>query len=130
MVAKIRALLIQWGPALLWMGLIFLLSSRTPGQLPNFGPFDLFVKKGAHAAGYAVLAMLLWRALKSSRRPFWWALLGAAVYAFSDEWHQTFVPGRRGSLVDVLIDSLGALAGLLLLRWFQRRAPPPPGPAP
>lgn len=130
MVAKGRALIIQWGPALLWMGLIFLLSSRTPEQLPNFGPFDLLVKKGSHAVGYAVLGMLLWWALRMSRRPFLWALLGAAVYALSDEWRQTFVPGRRGSLVDVLIDSLGALVGLLLLRWHQRRAPRPPDSGP
>ena len=41
-------------------------------------------------------------------------LIFSIFYAASDEFHQTFVPGRDGNIVDVLIDSSGALVGILL----------------
>ncbi len=70
------------------------------------------IRKSAHAAEYAVLAILLFLAL---RRRFWAAFALAAAYAASDEFHQRFVPARSGQISDVLLDSAGALAGLLLL---------------
>ena len=42
------------------------------------------------------------------------SFLFSVIYALSDEFHQTFVPGRDGNIVDVLIDSSGALVGILL----------------
>ena len=89
------------------------------------------VRKCAHMAEYAVLAMLSWRALKSERLgPGWsWvragqALLIVALYAVTDELHQSFVPTRQGSVWDVLIDSFGGALGLLFLwvfgRWLKR----------
>ena len=42
------------------------------------------------------------------------SFLFSVIYAFSDEFHQTFVPGRDGNIVDVLIDSSGALVGILV----------------
>jgi VanZ family protein len=87
------------------------------------------VRKCAHLTEYAVLALLLWRALhKSSRRaaPSWrwsqagWALALAALYAASDEIHQAFVPSRQGSVWDVLLDTSGAALALLCL-WAVGR---------
>ncbi len=92
-----------------------------------------FVRKCAHVGEYAVLALLCWRALRNSlpcERTDWdwkvasWTLLVVVLYAASDELHQTFVPSRQGSPVDVLIDSSGAALALIFLwalgRWRHR----------
>ena len=84
----------------------------------------MFVRKCAHLTEYAVLALLLWRALRKApvpNGPAWrWreaglALALAALYAASDEFHQTFVPSRQGCVSDVLVDTTGAAFGLLCL---------------
>lgn len=83
------------------------------------------VRKGAHLTEYAVLAVLLWWGIRGGRTgwpkrvagPAW---LVATGFAFTDEFHQMFVPGRQGSLWDVLIDSVGAAGGLFLLWWLGR----------
>ena len=89
----------------------------------------LVVRKGAHVTEYAILALLLWRGLRGTvwRMAVEWpwrcavvAWGGAVLFAVSDEWHQAFVPGRQGSPWDVLIDSIGAAAGLGMLWWFLR----------
>jgi VanZ family protein len=112
----------RWLAVAGWMALIFFLSSQP--QLPSApDPWvDLLFKKGAHFTVYAVLAVLFRRALPPGR---WiWALswILAVLYATSDEWHQSFVPGRHPQLTDVLIDACGAITGLLIFRWLQRRA--------
>ena len=48
------------------------------------------------------------------------ALAWSFLYACTDEWHQTFVPGRAGRFTDVLIDSCGALIGVLLALLLRR----------
>jgi VanZ family protein len=56
------------------------------------------------------------------RRRAWLALLITILYAFSDEYHQTFVPGRHGQLQDVAIDMTGALLAMSLAHssWGRR----------
>jgi VanZ family protein len=88
------------------------------------------VRKGAHLAEYAILGLLLWRALRAARQegPWTWsqalqAVAFVALFAASDEFHQSFVPSREASIVDVLIDTMGAVLVLLFLwvvgRWRQ-----------
>ena len=79
---------------------------------------------------YAVLALLLWRALRSSpalhmKIPilFGAVLLGCALFAASDEFHQSFVKTRTPSVRDVLLDVTGALLGLLIVSSFAPRHP-------
>ena len=70
--------------------------------------------------GYALLciAYLYGLGKKSSLRRFWLvALLCACIYAVTDEFHQSFVPGRDPSAYDVMIDSAGALLGACL--WIR-----------
>ena len=138
-----------WLPVGLWMGLIFFGStdlfssqhtSRIIGPLlrwlnPNVSEETIravqtVVRKGWHATEYSVLGLLLWRArrkpVKHDSRPWSWteaavAVLLAAVYAATDEFHQSFVPSRGASAWDVLLDTLGALAGLFVLWWSGRR---------
>jgi VanZ family protein len=87
------------------------------------GWLDWAIKKGLHAAGYAVLALLWHRPLARAgiRWPALVALVVAAAYAALDEWHQTFVPGRHGHLSDVAIDVAGAVAAL---GWTRARVGP------
>jgi VanZ family protein len=87
------------------------------------------VRKGAHVSEYAVLALLLWQAMSRSSggtsetwpwRRAAWTLLVVLLYAASDELHQSFVPAREGSVIDVLIDTTGAVLALLFLWSFGR----------
>ena len=86
-------------------------------------------RKCAHMAEYSVFALLLWRALrkpaKNFARPWNWreaglALLLVALYAASDEFHQSFVATRTPHLHDVALDTLGGAAGLFVL-WLIGR---------
>jgi VanZ family protein len=99
------------------MGAIFALSATAipPLGSPDEPSRNFAVKKLAHMGEYAVLTALLFRALQLhvARKSHALLIAGlmAILYAFSDEWHQTFIPGRHGSLRDVGIDSLG-VAGI------------------
>ena len=102
----------RWLPVLVWMAAIFAMSG-TPGEaIPRFGGVDVLVKKGAHALAYAILAVLCRRATGDNRR----ALLITVLYAISDETHQLGVAGRMGQPLDVLIDTVGGMLGLWLMK--------------
>jgi VanZ family protein len=85
------------------------------------------IRKGAHLAEYGILAVLIWRGLRTTGlnpdHAWNWrlarlAMCFAALYAATDELHQSLVPSRTGSAIDVLIDSSGAILGVLALhRW-------------
>jgi VanZ family protein len=78
----------------------------------------LVLSKLAHAVEFAVLGLLLARALGRAGL----ALAFGALYALSDEIHQSFVPGRYASPLDVLVDSAGVAVGVLCwLLLTQRR---------
>ncbi len=104
---------------LLWMGVIFLLSSQTATNLPDYGAWDVLFKKVAHFGAYALLAILTFWGTMAWKRPYLWAFLIPAVYALTDEFHQQFVAGRTSSLMDVMIDWAGALSALYLLRMVR-----------
>jgi VanZ family protein len=118
----------RWGPALLWMILIFLGSSqpKDEGLIPDFGGWDFPIKKTAHLTEYAILALFLFRGCRGSSpiRAIHWiaAFLLAVLYSVTDECHQTFVPGRSGNIADVFIDAAGAAAGLLTFFCYYRIA--------
>jgi VanZ family protein len=122
----IKKLLLPWLPAFLVMATIFGFSSIPGSMMPNFGPTDLFVKKGGHVIGYGFLALAYWFGLRFDKRRWWLALLFALIYAASDEFHQSFVLGRHPSCVDALvIDGSGAAVALgLAYLWQRRRAFP------
>ena len=112
-------------PALLIMIVIFAFSSVPKQEMPNFGLLDIFVKKGGHVLGYALLALAYWYGLSaipggSKIRPYFLAYILSALYAISDEFHQSFVPGRHATWVDALIiDGSGAILALGLVYWLR-----------
>ena len=84
-------------------------------QLEFAKRIDYPIRKAAHATEYAILGMLLIGVFYPVKRFFWLSFLVSFLYSVTDEVHQLFVPGRSGQPLDVMIDSLGALAGILLL---------------
>ena len=73
------------------------------------------INKCGHMIGYGLLALAFWRMFEFEENRFWLAWLLAVLYALTDEYHQSFVPGRHPSLFDALFfDALGALIALWL----------------
>jgi VanZ family protein len=111
-------------PPLTVMAVIFYLSAQpSAGDYPAW---EVALRKLGHATGYALLALAWWRAFRGMLSPsdHFVALLAVAVslaYAVSDEIHQTFVAGRHGSPVDVLVDAAGIAAALVLAIRLSRR---------
>lgn len=150
---KLRIFLKYWLPVLLWLALIFSASAdphsseRTSRffepfmhwlfpQMPlaRIEGFHYAFRKCGHLTEFAILALLLWRAIhqpqKKQPRPWLWPEAGLALalvflYAASDELHQVFIPGRTGQISDVAVDVSGGATGLALLwrgRKFIKRA--------
>jgi VanZ family protein len=107
---KLPRPLALWGPVVVWAALIFALSA-VPSLGTGLGGWDTVLRKCAHVTEYAILALLLYRALGRELPAF---LIGFA-YAISDELHQEFVRGRHASPFDVSMDAAGLALGLLLL---------------
>jgi VanZ family protein len=89
---------------------------------------QLLIRKLGHLTEYAILAVLLWRALRGSRSfqtrltlLFMVAWFACALFAASDEFHQSFVPSRTPAVHDVMIDVCGAAIGLLICFGVARR---------
>ena len=101
---------------IIWAAVIFALSS-IPHLGTGLGTWDTVLRKGAHVTEYAILGLLLLRAVGRELPAF---LIGVA-YAITDEVHQHFVQGRHASPVDVAIDSAGILLGIVLLARVESR---------
>ena len=108
------------GPLVLW-----LFPNTTPETLLGI---HIITRKAAHFTEYAILAYLAARAFRTSPRPalanrwFIAALALVVVYALLDEYHQSFVPSRTGSIYDSFIDIAGGLTALLIIRYRHNRA--------
>jgi len=145
----LKKFLKYWSPALVWMGFIFPLANRSLGSprlwriyyavmvklLPHttYGELStiyVIFRKTWHFIEYAILAALLYRALRGGRAPRWQrsraVAAGFAVWGFGflDEFLQSFVPGRRGSPFDWAVDTAGLLTGLALVFFWARRKRP------
>jgi VanZ family protein len=147
-VLKPRPLLKYWLPVLIWMALIFSASADSHSYehtsllvepflhwlFPQMSEAHVkvihqLIRKSGHVTEYAVLALLLWRAIrrpvKKDPRPWIWPEAGLALaivflFAASDEFHQIFVSTRTALVSDVIIDTVGGAAALLAL-WIYGR---------
>lgn len=139
--------ILTWTATLVWMGIIFYLSSQPASQsahlstglknellsiLGHFLPgiknlalenLDFLIRKNAHFIAYFILGILTLLALvySEARKPANLALIIGLLYAVSDEFHQLFVPGRSGQFRDVLIDGAGTVLGVLLTSLIIKR---------
>jgi VanZ family protein len=106
------------GPLVLW-----LFPNTSPARLELI---HFCVRKLAHLSEYALLGILAARAFRASprtlfqRKWFWFSLFLIVGYSLLDEYHQSFVPSRTPSVFDSLIDSIGGLVALSVIRWRAR----------
>jgi VanZ family protein len=139
-----------WIAAILWLIVICiessaLLSAHNTGRIlypvlyflfgmthARFEHWHIYMRKGGHIFGYGLLSILLFRAwretLPLARNAKWalrWAtiaVLGTALVASLDEWHQSFIPTRTGTPWDVLLDTCAGIAAQILVflwvTWF------------
>jgi VanZ family protein len=96
----------------------------------GFEPYHAFLRKTGHVFGYGLLSILFFRAWRESlpstsgaRWTMRWAsiaILGTAIVASLDEWHQSYLPTRTGTLHDVILDSCAGIAAqLAVFLWFR-----------
>ncbi len=122
-----KILIISWAAVLLCMAVIFILSAQTGDESQSLSDefiiiFGLklssdFIRTCAHFLEYAGLSVLVFNALYRTFgyfRPFISVII-SALYAVSDEFHQLFVEGRACQISDIIIDSMGAAAGIAVL---------------
>ena len=146
--------LLAWWPALLWAGVIFLMSTDTfsaehtgaviepvlrwirPGLTEDqFHAIHYFIRKCAHFGEYFVFCVLLYRGVRGKRTGWRWtwgfeAWFFAAAYSALDEIHQAFVVSRTASVYDSLLDSSGAFVAMAALwLWFRLRRTAGPTPS-
>lgn len=119
MTKSLRTTLWIWLPLVAWMGVIYYLSAQPHLPNPQTGFWGELLSSGAHVAIFGVLAILWVRALGARPRSAWLALGLTMLYALTDEFHQSFVPGRCPDPWDLVCDGLGALLGLAA--WFAWR---------
>lgn len=124
----VKKIVVYWLPPLVWMGLIYFLSSFHKLQASPVSWQDFVIRKTAHFLEFAVLFVLYNRGLaKSTQLPIkkrlFLTLALAVGYAMTDELHQTMVSGRTGRFFDIGVDSLGAVGGLLFVLRLVKLLP-------
>ncbi|HSV95056.1 MAG TPA: VanZ family protein [Spirochaetia bacterium] len=108
---------LKYLPAIIWMILIFLVSSIPDIPSNRVDVLDFLMKKSAHIIEYTILFLLWFRAI-GNKNPIQ-AFMISIIYAFTDEIHQLLVPGRTGNLRDVGIDSIGMIILSILIVKFD-----------
>jgi VanZ family protein len=110
-------------PLITVMGIIFFLSSQLGDSidLPDIPDLD----KGLHSIAYGVLALSVLFAVPEQQyqaNPYWISglvVLFCLLYGISDEFHQSFVPGRFPSVLDLVADTIGAV--VVVFVWFRMK---------
>ena len=116
---SVKAWVLGWGPAALWVAVLFLLSEVRGLSVDLPGGTD----KAVHVGLYLILGLSLsWGKQRTgSGIPGLMLLLMGVGYAALDEWHQSFVPGRDAAVGDWVADGAGVMLGLVLFSSFSAR---------
>lgn len=113
-----KKILSRWLPVAVWMVVIYYFSSRADLPSNRIDWLDFVIKKSAHVAEYAILTFLSFRAFGRSTPDY--AILLSIFYAFTDETHQFFTPGRGPKLSDIMIDSVGiTIMSYLIVKKYE-----------
>ena len=116
-----------WAPPILWAFVIFSVSAFPTGRASQIQWKDFIVKKSAHVIEYAVFAALIYRALRSTgvkrENAGIYAIFIALLYGVTDEFHQSYTPGREPRVRDVVFDTIGAIASIYSIWNLLPKAP-------
>src|SRR6266550_4706173 len=139
-----KSFLKYWLPLFIWLGVIFVGSTEVMSaeqtsrflvpflrwldpqiSFATIAAIHFALRKLGHLTEYAIFAALLWRALRcgtclQAKMSILFLLvwLAAAIFAVTDEFHQSFVPSRTASPIDIMIDICGAMIGLIICMMF------------
>ena len=125
---------------ILWMIFIFIMSSFNSNdsssqsgfivnvlncifKIDNVEILTFIIRKLAHITEYFILSILMINCLKDSKikNIFIIAILLSILYSCTDEIHQLFISGRSGSIIDVMIDSIGIILGIYIYKLFRNK---------
>ncbi|MFH0749336.1 MAG: VanZ family protein [Candidatus Gottesmanbacteria bacterium] len=117
-----------WTPVVLWMIIIFVLSSQQKITITDSYTLSFILFKTIHVIEYAFLFTVTYRAIintmvRKGKLPLVIAFIITALYAISDEYHQSFVPTREGRLRDAIIDIAGAAIAWISIKQLLPKAP-------
>jgi len=117
-----------WLPTFFWMVVIFGFSTRPTPIVSKIDWRDFIFKKTIHLVEFGILFILFYRAFKNTSRMKLievaiLSFLLVALYASTDEFHQTLIHGLTGTLRDILIDSSGAGLAWLGIWKYLPKAP-------
>lgn len=115
-----------WLPTIFWATIIFFVSSLPSVKVTPIGLLQHWINIFGHLFEYAVLAALLYRSLKKQGFPQTLStnltLIIPTLYALTDEFHQSFVPGRQSDPLDLAIDIFGIIIATQLLIKKERKS--------
>lgn len=124
---KVKRILNLWLPTIIWGLVIFFFSAFPTEKTSEIFWQDFILKKLAHIVEYGIFAILIYRSYKESgiekSKAGIYAVLSALIYGVSDEFHQSFTPGREPAFRDVIFDTIGAFLSIYSLRNFLPKAP-------
>lgn len=117
--------IVPWIPALSWAALIFTVSSLPNLKATQNNLLQELINTVAHFIEYFIFTVLILYAIRNTRsfprRELVAAGAIALLYSLFDEIHQYFVPTRMADVRDILVDSVGILSCLLLVKWGRGR---------
>lgn len=123
---------------IIWMILIFIMSSFNADKSSNQSNFivdiisnilninnievlSLIIRKLAHFTEYFILGLLVYNLIHIYNKKYYIAIVICILYAISDEIHQLYVPGRSCQILDMFIDSVGSIIGIILLKKMKQK---------
>jgi VanZ family protein len=108
-----------WLPVVFWAVIIFSFSAHSTPSISEVHWKDFAFKKLVHVVEYGSFAALWFRAFLGSgfekAKAFYYSLFLTVAYGASDEFHQSFTPGRDPTVRDMIIDSVGAFVFLYFI---------------
>lgn len=116
-----------WFPVVSWAFVIFIFSAMPASPVSEIHWQDFIFKKSAHVVEYAIFTIFLYRALHaggiSKKEAGIYSIILAVIYGASDEFHQSFTPGREPKVRDVFFDTTGAFLAIYCIWKLLPKAP-------
>lgn len=123
---------------IIWMLLIFIMSSfdgtKSSNQsnfivtfisqlfnISNVDNLSFIIRKTAHFTEYLILGLLVYNMLKDYSKHTYIAIIICIIYAISDEIHQIYVAGRTFKLLDIIIDTIGSICGITIMKYITTK---------